>query len=186
MAMETELVFTPPPMAMSKADFVTRFGGVYEHSPWVAELTWQQGLDARHNTPTGLSAAMQTHIAAADRERLMTLIHAHPDLAGKAAVRGELTAESTSEQAGAGISECSPEEFSRFQRYNATYKAQFGFPFIMAVKGSHRHKILAAFVERLDNDVETEYQRALNEINKIARFRLDTIAQETSQDTNHE
>lgn len=176
MSTSTPTTFQPAPTGMSAADFVAVFGGVYEHSPWVAEQTFQQGLTAAQNTPEGLSAAMQKVIAAADREHLMALINAHPDLAGKAAVRGELTAESTSEQAGAGISECSAEEFARFQQYNAAYKARFGFPFIMAVKGSNRHLILQAFTERLENDAETEYQRALAEINKIARFRLDAIA----------
>ena len=176
MSTSTELKFAISPAEMKEVEFVGLFGGVYEHSPWVAEQTWQQGLDAAQNTPAGLSAAMQKEIAAADRERLMALINAHPDLAGKAAVRGELTAESTSEQAGAGISECTAEEFEQFQHYNEAYKEKFGFPFIMAVKGSNRHKILAAFIERLENDAEAEYQRALNEINKIARFRLDAIA----------
>lgn len=176
MIADTEPKFPTAPAEMSEADFVELFGGVYEHSAWVAEQTWQQGLDDSHNTPAGLSAAMQKVIATADRERLMTLINAHPDLAGKAAVRGELTPESTSEQAGAGISECNAEEFAHFQKYNDAYQKKFGFPFIMAVKGSDRHKILAAFTERLENDAETEYQRALTEINRIARFRLDAIA----------
>nr|CAA6830848.1 MAG: OHCU decarboxylase [uncultured Thiotrichaceae bacterium] len=176
MTTNTELTFDISPADMSEADFLTLFGGVYEHSQWVAEQTLQHGLDASHSTPAGLSSAMQKVVAAADRERLMALINAHPDLAGKAAVRGELTAESTSEQAGAGISECTAEEFERFQQYNAAYKAKFNFPFIMAVKGSNRHKILAAFIERLENDAEIEYQRALSEINRIARFRLDVIA----------
>lgn len=176
MSTSTEPTFAVSPADMNEADFVALFGGVYEHSSWVAEQTWRQGLDAAQNTPAGLSAAMQKQIASADRKRLMALINAHPDLAGKAAVRGELTAESTSEQAGAGISECTAEEFEQFQQYNEAYKKKFGFPFIMAVKGSNRHKILAAFAERLNNDAETEYQRALSEINNIARFRLDAIA----------
>jgi OHCU decarboxylase len=91
-------------------------------------------------------------------------------------VRGELTAESTGEQASAGIDQCNAEEFARFQRYNEAYKAKFGFPFIMAVRGSNRHKILAAFETRLENDAETEFHTAIEQIHKIARLRLEAVA----------
>lgn len=168
--------FATSPANMSAELFVTIFGGVYEHSPWVAERVWSQGIDEQHNTAVGLSEAMQQVIANADNKILLELINAHPDLAGKAASKGELTPESTSEQAGAGIDQCTSEEYEQFQSLNDAYKAKFGFPFIMAVKGSNRHLILAAFVERLPNDPDTEFQRAIEEINKIARFRLDAIA----------
>jgi 2-oxo-4-hydroxy-4-carboxy-5-ureidoimidazoline decarboxylase len=105
----------------------------------------------------------------------LALINAHPDLAGKAAVRGELTEASTSEQSGAGIHECTAEEFQRFTELNDAYKAKFAFPFIMAVKGSNRHQILAAFEERIHNSTEAEFTRALTEINKIALFRLQAL-----------
>jgi OHCU decarboxylase len=160
---------------MSEDQFVQRFGGIYEHSPWIARETHRRGLGPGEDTPAGLSEAMQRVVGDADRDRLMALIDAHPDLAGRAAVRGELTAESSAEQSGAGIDQCSAEEFERFQRLNAAYKERFGFPFIMAVKGSNRHRILAAFVERLENDADTEFRGALDEIHKIARFRLDEI-----------
>jgi OHCU decarboxylase len=162
---------------MSEESFVELFGGVYEHSPWIARETWQRGLGPEVDTPEGLSRAMSETVGGADKARLMALINAHPDLAGRAAVQGELTAESTSEQSGAGIDQCTAEEFERFQRLNDAYRERFGFPFIMAVKGSNRHLILAAFEERLENDGETEFQRALTEINRIARSRLDAIAQ---------
>ncbi|MEZ5477516.1 MAG: 2-oxo-4-hydroxy-4-carboxy-5-ureidoimidazoline decarboxylase [Thiolinea sp.] len=174
----SDLEFNPRPRDMNQAGFVARFGGVYEHSPWIAEQVWQAGLDKTQDHPAGLSAAMQQVVAAASHEQLMALICAHPDLAGKAAVQGELTAESSAEQSGAGINQCTPEEFERFQHYNAAYQAKFGFPFIMAVKGSNRHQILAAFEERLQHDATTEFNRALAEINKIARFRLDALATE--------
>ncbi|MHC3973289.1 2-oxo-4-hydroxy-4-carboxy-5-ureidoimidazoline decarboxylase, partial [Pseudomonas aeruginosa] len=105
----------------------------------------------------------------------LALINAHPDLAGKAAIRGELTASSTSEQAGAGIHECSAEEFARFTELNDAYKARFGFPFIKAVKGSNRHQILAAFEERIQHSADEEFATALAEINKIALFRLQQL-----------
>ena len=111
----------------------------------------------------------------ADKALQLALINAHPDLAGKAAVRGELTEASTAEQSGAGIHLCSAAEFARFTELNAAYKAKFAFPFIMAVKGSNRHEILAAFEERIHNEVETEFARALAEINKIALFRLQAL-----------
>ncbi len=176
--MSEQTCFNPPVHTLSAADFVSRFGGVYEHSPWIAQQCHQNGLSAQENTPAGLSAALQVVVAAAERDQLMALINAHPDLAGKAAVQGTLTAESTSEQSGAGIDQCSAEEFARFQRFNKAYKEKFGFPFIMAVKGSNRHLILAAFAERLQHDAAVEYTRAISEINKIARFRLDAIAAE--------
>lgn len=170
--------FKPPPDGMEKQAFVDKFGGVYEYSPWIAAETWDKGLTAAQDTAAGLSDAMIEIVKHADRERLMALIVAHPDLAGKAAQTGSLTAESTSEQGGAGIDQCNEEEFERFQGCNAAYKKKFGFPFVMAVKGSNRHLILAAFEERLENDADTEFQRALTEINKIARMRLEVIAAE--------
>src|SRR5699024_591159 len=98
-----------------------------------------------------------------------------PDLAGKAALDGTLTEASTNEQAGAGIDQCTPEEFERFTKLNNAYKEKFQFPFIMAVKGSNRHQILAAFEERINNDYDAEFERAVNEINKIAEFRLSAM-----------
>lgn len=177
MSSSTELLTFPnPPTSMDLPSFLEIYGGVYEHSPWVAQTAWESGLTDNHNTSAGLSELMMKVIANADYKRLLDLINAHPDLAGKAAVNGELTAESTSEQAGAGISDCSPEEFEQFQTFNNAYKSKFGFPFIMAVKGSNRHMILGSFVERLPNDPDTEFNTAVGEINKIARFRLDAIA----------
>ena len=109
------------------------------------------------------------------REAQLALINAHPDLAGKAALRGELTAASSAEQAGAGIQACSAEEFARFGELNAAYKARFGFPFIMAVKDSNRQQILDAFAQRLNNTPEQEFARALAEINQIALLRLQAL-----------
>lgn len=168
--------FQLPPANMDEQTFVEKFGGVYEHTPWIARAAWHRGMTEQHNTARGLSEAMMNIVAAADRDQLLALINAHPDLAGKAAINGELTAESTSEQAGAGIDQCTPEEFARFQDFNQRYKAKFGFPFIMAVKGSNRHKILAAFEHRLKNNSDTEFQQAITEINKIARLRLEALA----------
>ena len=162
---------------MTQNEFVEFFGGVYEHSPWIPKYAWHNGLNEQHNTPEGLSEIMMEVVANADNIKILALINAHPDLAGKAAIDGELTEESTSEQSGAGIDQCNTEEFEKFQYYNNAYKEKFGFPFIMAVKGSNRHQILDAFDVRIENDEETELKQAVSEINKIAQFRLEALAE---------
>jgi 2-oxo-4-hydroxy-4-carboxy-5-ureidoimidazoline decarboxylase len=166
---------TLTPSSLSREDFVNVFANIYEHSPWVAEKAFDLGQDESINDVDGLHQRMADLMLSADHATKLALINAHPDLAGKAAVRGELTASSTSEQAGAGIHECTAEEFARFTELNDAYKAKFGFPFIMAVKGSNRHQILAAFEERIHNSPEQEFARALAEINKIALFRLQQL-----------
>jgi 2-oxo-4-hydroxy-4-carboxy-5-ureidoimidazoline decarboxylase len=163
------------PTTLSRAEFIAAFSDIYEHSPWVAERAFDQGMDASVNSIEGLHQRMSAQMLKADKDLQLALINAHPDLAGKAAVRGELTEASTAEQSGAGIHLCTQAEFARFTELNTAYKAKFGFPFIMAVKGSNRHQILAAFEERIHNEAETEFSRALAEINKIALFRLQTL-----------
>ena len=163
------------PTALSRDDFVSLFGGVYEHSPWVAEQVFDAGLDESFNDADVLAAAMAKVVARQDEQTKLDLINAHRDLARKAAVRGELTASSTSEQARAGLNECSPEEFEKFQTYNAAYKDKFGFPFIKAVRNSNRFEILKGFESRLENDQATEFETALSEIDKIAAFRLQDL-----------
>lgn len=165
-----------PPSAMSEPEFVEMFGGIYEHSPWVARDTRRRGLDERHDTVEGLAEVLAATVDAADDDVKLALIRAHPDLAGRAAVRGELGEASSREQAGAGIDQCSPEEYERFQSLNEAYKRRFGFPFVMAVKGSGRHAILAAFEERLGNDAAAEFDRAIAEIHRIARLRLGELS----------
>ena len=102
----------------------------------------------------------------------LDLIRAHPDLAGKAQVAGELTADSTQEQSRAGLDQCSAEEFEAFQTLNSAYKKKFDFPFIMAVRESTREEILLEFARRIENDYDLEFETALQEIHKIARLRL--------------
>lgn len=163
------------PSELDHEDFVSVFGGVYEHSPWVAEQVWDAGLTDQMDETEQLAAVMAAMVAKADRQWQLDLINAHPDLAGKAAVRGELTVSSTSEQARAGLGDCTHEEFEKFQSYNEKYKEKFGFPFIKAVRNSNRHEILSGFEERLKNDADTEFKTALNEIDKIAAFRLQEL-----------
>ena len=158
---------------MNKEEFVETFGGIYEHSAWVAERAFARGA-SRDISKDGLVAALSVEVDAAGGEAQLVLLRAHPDLAGKLAVSGELTAESTAEQASAGIDQCTPEEFERFQTLNTAYVEKFGFPFIMAVKGSNRHQILAAFELRIDNDKPTEFSTALAQVHRIAELRIQT------------
>lgn len=155
---------------MDDTAFVETLGDVFEHSPWVAASVTDrrpfQSLRALHG-------AMVEAVSEAGRREQRELICAHPDLAGKAARAGELTDESTREQASAGLDALSDEQYERFQDLNRRYKARFGFPFIIAVREHDREGILQSFEERLDNDDETEFRRALCEIAKIARYRLD-------------
>ena len=164
--------FKRPPVSLDHAQFVALYGRVYEHSPWIAETAWSRGLKAQHDTVEGLHEALAAIVDAAPRERQLALLNAHPDLAGRLAVRGELTAESTSEQASAGLDKCTPGEFQRFTELNEAYRRKFPFPFIMAVKGKSRAEILDAFERRMHHDQEVEFRTALAEVHKIALLRL--------------
>lgn len=157
---------------MTREDFITRFGGIYEHSPWVAEAVFQAGEIA----PERLAERMAAVVDGAGHDRQLALLRAHPELAGKLAVRGELTVESRAEQASARLDQCSPDEFARFTALNAQYSAKFGFPFIIAVRGLQRADILAAFERRIGNDPPEEFRTALVQVHKIARLRLDALA----------
>mgnify|MGYP002715673173 FL=1 len=153
-------------------DFVARFGGVFEHSPWVAETALAaHSAIAFADIPT-LHAGMCAAVRAAGRDRQLALLRAHPDLAGKLAVAGGLTADSASEQAGAGLDRCTPEEFARLQVLNDSYTEKFGFPFIIAVRGLTRADILDAFEHRIHNTPEQEFETALAQVERIALLRL--------------
>ena len=155
---------------MNREDFVERFAGVFEHSSWVAEGAWDAGLNL--DSVGELHARMCAVLRSATREQWLAVLNAHPDLAGRLAVAGQLTADSTAEQARAGLDKCSPEEYERLQALNDNYKAKFGFPFIMAVKGRTRGEIIQAFEERVNNDAETELVTALAQVERIALLRL--------------
>ncbi len=157
---------------MSK--FVEMYGGIYEHSPWVAEEA--EPMINGDETIEQIAELMADVVDNASRDRQLALIRAHPDLAGKAQIAGELTEDSTTEQASAELDQCTPGEYLRFQDMNQAYHLRFGFPFVMAVRGSSRADILAAFEERLGNDRDEEFETALAEIHKIARLRLEAMA----------
>ncbi len=133
---------------MAEDAFVAALSGIFEHSPWVAEAA---AAGRPYASIAALHAAMSGVVDAAGGERQLALINAHPELAGKAAVRGELTAESTREQSGAGLDQCTQEEFDKLQTLNRAYREKFGFPFILAVRGYDRHGIIANFESRVAN-----------------------------------
>jgi 2-oxo-4-hydroxy-4-carboxy-5-ureidoimidazoline decarboxylase len=145
---------------------------VFEHAPWVAEQAYAAGPFSSAET---LHRAMVAAMRQAPRARQLALIRGHPDLAGRAAVRGALTPASSTEQAGAGLDQCTPAEFARFRELNERYQARFGFPFILAVRGRTRSEILADFARRLDHSADAEFAEALDQIARIARFRLDDL-----------
>lgn len=155
---------------MDTHDFIARYAGVYEHSPWVAERAAPY-VSADDDVET-LAAIMADCVDNAATEQQLALIRAHPDLAGKAQLAGELTRDSTREQSSAGLDQCTPAELERFQSLNSAYRDKFGFPFVMAVRGRQRAEILDAFAARLENSYELEFETALLEIHKIARLRL--------------
>lgn len=170
--MADKRLLSPRPSTLSEAQFVDHYGDVYEHSRWIARQTHRAGLSAQDDTPEALAARMAAVFDAADEEAQLAVLRAHPDLAGKAAIGGGLTADSSSEQAGAGLAQCTAEEFERFQALNRAYKARFRFPFILAVRGHHRGEILDAFEARLSNDPDTERVTAVAQVNRIAALRL--------------
>ena len=160
------------PSTMSAAQFLTRFGDIFEDTPEIALRAWQAGLTAREDSAEGLHAALVGALRGLPAERQRALIRVHPELAGRLALAGQLTQASTAEQGSAGLGALSPEELARFERLNAAYRARFDLPFVMAIKGSGREAILTAFEARLRNDPEQEFQEALRQIERIAWLRL--------------
>ncbi len=153
-------------------EFVDLLKDIFEHSPWVGERV--TSLRPFKSVRRMHQEMVRVLSLASEREQ-MALINAHPDLAGKAALAGELTEASTSEQAGAGLDSLTETEMKRFKRLNGRYHTKFGFPFILAVKGHDKHSILAAFEERLENSSDEERIEALRQISEIARLRLETL-----------
>jgi 2-oxo-4-hydroxy-4-carboxy-5-ureidoimidazoline decarboxylase len=160
--------------SLSRDEFVRLVGPVLEHTPWIAEAAWPKrpfaSLEAIH-------AALCEIVRAASEEKQLALICAHPDLVGKLALAGQLTKESTGEQASAGLDRLTAEEVELFQQNNAAYKEKFGFPFIICVRLNKQEAILNGFKVRLHNSREQEIKTALDEIGKIAYLRLQDIIQ---------
>lgn len=162
--------------ALDVEAFVSRYGGIYEHSDWVARESFGDAVHA--GNAEELAQLFAECVDNAGHDRRLELIRAHPDLAGRAAIAGELTVESNTEQASAGIDQCTPEEFARFQDLNNRYTEKFGFPFVMAVRNSDRKAILSAFAARLHNSATDEFETAIAEIHKIALLRLKAMEEQ--------
>ncbi|MDQ3637464.1 MAG: 2-oxo-4-hydroxy-4-carboxy-5-ureidoimidazoline decarboxylase [Actinomycetota bacterium] len=160
---------------MGREEFVAGFGAIFERSPWVAEGAWErrpfEDLD-------GLHAAFARTVHDASDERRIALIRAHPDLAGKAALAGELTEESANEQASASLDRLSPEEYEEFHRLNAAYREKFDLPYIVCVRDNTKETIFVGAEERLSNTREEEIGAALAEISRISRLRLEDLVED--------
>jgi OHCU decarboxylase len=160
------------PSEMEKTAFVTEFGGIFEHSPWIAEGAHDLELGPTHDTATGVHAALSRVFRSASKDLRLGVLTAHPDLAGKLAQAGRLTAESTSEQAGAGLDMLTDDERETLTRFNSDYVGKHGFPFIIAVRDHDKASIMAAFERRIGNDTDTEFAEACRQVERIAEFRL--------------
>ncbi|MDB2552430.1 allantoinase PuuE [Paracoccus sp. (in: a-proteobacteria)] len=160
------------PSQMSRDAFVRKFGGIYEHSPWVAERVHRDEMGAVHDSARGLARRMAQIFRSADDQARLDVLRAHPDLAGKLAAAKKLTAESTSEQASAGLDSLTDAERAEFTRLNDAYVARHGFPFIIAVRDYDKPGIQAAMRARLDNNTETERAEAEKQVMRIAELRL--------------
>ncbi|MGI9487628.1 MAG: allantoinase PuuE [Geminicoccaceae bacterium] len=164
------------PSEMNRAAFVQAFGGVFEHSPWIAEGAFDLELGSAHDSAAGIHNALARIFRSADDEKRLAVLTAHPDLAGKLASAGRLTADSTVEQAGAGLDHLTDKEREAFTGLNDAYTKRFGFPFIIAVRDHDKASILDAFQRRLTNDPETEFSEACRQVERIARLRLEDHA----------
>lgn len=160
--------------AMTREQYLTALGFLFEHSPWIVEAAWERRpFASRDDLHAGLVAVVRE----APLDRQVALIQAHPDLAGRAALAGALTAASTREQASAGLDRLSRDEYARFHALNDAYKARFGFPFVICVREHTRESIARSFETRLEHDRAREVATALGEIGKIVRLRLaDAVA----------
>lgn len=160
------------PSQMDKTDFVAAYGSIFEHSPWIAEQAFELELGAAHDTAGGLHNALARIFRSASEEDRLGVLTAHPDLAGKLAEAGKLTAESTSEQTGAGLDMLTDAERETFTRLNSAYVKKHGFPFIIAVRDNTKDSIRQAFERRIDNDRATEFAEACRQVERIAELRL--------------
>lgn len=160
------------PSQMTRDRFVSLYGGIFEHSAWIAEGAFDLELGRAHDTARGLHNALARVFRSASDDQRMGVLRAHPDLAGKLAAAKRLTAESTSEQASAGLDALTDAERETFTQLNTDYVAKHGFPFIIAVRDHDKASILAAFERRISNDTATEFAEACKQVERIAEFRL--------------
>lgn len=166
--------FTIPPSSLTRPAFIARFGGVYEHNPWIAAAVFDNKTVA--DTVEALADALRAVVETAPEDAQLTLLRAHPDLAGRLAIDGGLTDNSTAEQAAAGLDRCTSAQYEAFRQLNAAYRSRFDFPFIIAVRDVSREAILERFAERLGNNRATELREALDQVHRIAYLRLEALA----------
>ena len=160
------------PSRMSKEDFVRRFAGIFEHSLWIAERAFDLELAPAHDNAVGLHNALARVFRTASADERLKVLRAHPDLAGKLAAAKRLTADSTKEQASAGLDALTDAERAGFQTLNKSYTEKFGFPFIIAVRGLSKADILQAFKTRLEGTAKNEFVTACEQVERIAFLRL--------------
>ena len=163
------------PSRMSRDEFVAKFGGIFEHSAWIAKRAFDLELGRAHDSAGGLHNALARIFRSASEDERLGVLNAHPDLAGKLAQAKRLTAESTAEQASAGLDALTDDEREMFTALNTAYTEKFGFPFIIAVKDNTKASIMRAFRTRIDNDRATEFATACKQVERIARLRLNDI-----------
>jgi OHCU decarboxylase len=160
------------PSEMDAERFVSAYGGVFEHSPWIAERAHAAEMGPAHDSAAGLHAALARAFRSGSQEERLGVLTAHPDLAGKLAQARRLTAESTAEQTSAGLDTLTDEERATFERLNAAYVGKHGFPFIIAVRDHDKPGLLSAFERRIGNDRVTEFAEACRQVERIAELRL--------------
>ena len=160
------------PSQMNREAFVAAFGGIFEHSPWIAEAAYDLELGPTHDNAKGVHQVLARVFRAASKDQRLGVLTAHPDLAGKLAAAGKLTEESTSEQAGAGLDMLTDQERAFFQDLNTQYVEKHGFPFIIAVRDHTKASIMEAFKRRIENDRDTEFAQACRQVERIAELRL--------------
>ncbi len=163
------------PSEMERDDFVAAYGGIFEHSPWIAEGAWTLELGPAHDTAAGLHNALARVFRAASDDCRLAVLAAHPDLAGKLAQARRLTEASSAEQASAGLDALTDAERAEFERLNAAYTEKFGFPFIIAVRDHTKTTILSAFQRRLGHDRPAEFPEACAQVERIAWHRLKAL-----------
>lgn len=171
-AQEHPPVATQRPSQMDKNTFVAAYGGIFEHSPWVAEGAHALELGHTHDTAVGVHSALARVFRTGSDGQRLGVLTAHPDLAGKLAAANRLTAESTAEQASVGLDSLTDAERSQLTDMNTAYTTKFGFPFIIAVRDNTKASIIAVFARRIENDRATEFTEACRQVERIAELRL--------------
>ena len=154
---------------LNKSDFLSVFGNIFEKTEWIAEKVFDL---KPFKSNDDLFSKMINQYENCDKEQILIILNSHPELA----IEKKLTKDSSNEQSGASLNECTFEEFEEFKKLNIEYRTKFGFPFIIAVKGKNKNNILSDFRKRIQNDLNAEFEEAKKQVMKIASFRFNDIA----------